>query len=173
MPAPRADKVDVEVLAAEGAALERRFSLAEFPRLADVLAAPGGEATARFRFLTVAEGIPGCELEVEAEASLRCERCLEIFDQGLESSTRLAFAAEESDEGRVPEDFEVVNVGPGRVSLAQLVEDELLLSLPVVALHGEGTPCAARGATDATGAEAVVETETHRPFAGLKDLLKR
>ena len=170
MPAAPADKVDVEVLATEGASFERRYDLDRFARLADVIAAPGGEAVARFRFLHLAEDVPGCELSVEAEASLRCERCLEIFRQPLRSQARLAFVAGEADEGRVPDDCEAVTLGPDRASLSELVEDELLLSLPVVPLHGEGTACAAERAVAA--GDAAGTAETHRPFAGLKELLK-
>ena len=48
----------------------------------------------------------------------------------------------------------------------------LLFSLPVVALHGEGTRCAgsARQAGDDDREEP--PAETHRPFAQLQDLLK-
>lgn len=167
MPAPAADNVDVEVLAAEGASLERRYELDGLTRLADVLAAPGGVALARIRFFEVGEGMPGCELVVEAEASLRCERCLETYRQPLRSEARLAFVPNEAQAAGVPPDFEAVTAGSQRVSLAQLVEDEVLLSLPVVPLHGPGTACA-EGRSGGTAATA----ETHRPFAGLKELLK-
>ncbi len=172
MPATPADKVHVEALAAEGATLERRYPLDRFPRLADVLVTADGEAVARFHFLYAADDVPVCELTVEAVANLRCERCLESFGQPIASHARIAFVAEKSGESRVPEGFEAVTLDSDRLSLSELAEDELLLSLPVVALHEEGTPCAERGAQardDTGGAE---KPETHRPFAGLKELLK-
>jgi len=172
MPATPADKVDVEALAAEGATLERRYPLDRFPRLADVLVSPDGEAVARFHFLRAAEDIPACELSVEAVASLRCERCLESFRHPIASEARIAFVAEGTGENHVPEGFEAVTLDADRLSLSGLVEDELLLSLPVVALHAEGTPCARRTAQAEDDVQGAAEPETHRPFAGLKELLK-
>jgi uncharacterized protein len=172
MPATPADKVDVEALAAEGATLDRRYPLDRFSRLADMLVTADGEVVARFHFLHAAEDIPACELSVEAVANLRCERCLESFRQPIASEARIAFVSEGTREDHVPEGFEAVTVDTDRLSLSGLVEEELLLSLPVVALHAEGTPCARRSAQDKDDVQAAGEPETHRPFAGLKELLK-
>lgn len=172
MSAPPDDRVDVSALAAEGATIARRYGLGEFARLADVLAGTGGEAEARFRFMQAAADVVGCELEVQAAATLRCERCLEPFVEALQSSTQLAFAVEGQETGTVPAGFEELAVPAGRVSLRELVEDELLLSLPLVAKHGEGTGCA-RGATTGVDGAARSNADLRRPFAGLKELLKR
>jgi uncharacterized metal-binding protein YceD (DUF177 family) len=56
----------------------------------------------------------------------------------------------------------------GRISIGALITEELLLTLPIVALHGEGEPCAA----PAESAAAEHGRDTHRPFARLADLLK-
>ena len=172
MSAPGQDRVNVDVLAADEAGLTRRYPLARFARLADLLASTTGEATARFTFSRLPEGLAGCELEVSSVARLKCQRCLESFEQPLHSDTRLAFVACEDDAGKVPEGYEAIAADEGRIDLGDLVEDELLLSLPVVALHGEGTQCAgtARQAGDDDRAEA--PADTHRPFAQLQDLLK-
>lgn len=171
MPAPPADVVDVEVLAAEGASLERRFRLGEFARLADVLVDRDGEASARFRFCNVADDVPGCELEIAAEVRLRCQRCLQACGRTIASATRLAFVAADEEATRVPQEWEAVTAEQGRVALRDLVEDELLLSLPVVAMHAPGTACA-RSARQAAAEDGdAQEPDTHRPFAGLKDLL--
>ena len=172
MPAPPADKVDVESLVAEGATLARRYPLDRLPRLADLLVTTDGEAVAMFHFLRVAEDVPACELSVETVADLRCERCLETFRHPIASEVRIAFVPEGSAEDRVPEGFEAVPIGSELLSLSGLVEDELLLSLPVVALHPEGTPCAERGAQDRGNAGGTERSGTQRPFAGLKELLK-
>jgi uncharacterized metal-binding protein YceD (DUF177 family) len=56
----------------------------------------------------------------------------------------------------------------GRISVADLVTEELLLSLPLVPRHEVAAECAVAAAQPEEGA-----TETHRPFAQLADLLKR
>jgi uncharacterized protein len=172
MRAPRPDRVDVETLAAQGASIQRRFSLGGFSRLKDLLAAPGGEARARLTFAPVAKGVVACELVVDAVATLQCQRCLEPFEQALNSTARLAFVASDDDAALVPEGYEAMPAADGQADLAALVEDELLLSLPIVALHGSGTPCAAETGHRGRETREPAEAKTHRPFAQLQELLK-
>jgi len=172
MSAPSPDTVDVERLAAEGASIERRYELAELSRLSELLAAGEGEAIARFRFAQVADGVVGCELAVEAVVTLECQRCLEPFRETLRSTARLAFVAGEEDAPLAPEDYEAVPLEGDTVDLRALVEDELLLSLPIVAMHGGGTRCAETARRAETDTRDEPEAKTHRPFAQLQDLLK-
>jgi uncharacterized protein len=172
MPAPTPDRVDVELLAAEAAGIERRYRLTELPRLSDLLAAEGGEAIARFKFAQVADGVIGCELALEAVVTLECQRCLEPFQQALSSTSKLAFVSSEGDASLVPEDYEAVPLDGDRIDLRALTEDELLLSLPIVAMHGGGTRCADTAGRAGTDTHEEPQAETHRPFAQLQDLLK-
>jgi uncharacterized protein len=164
--------MDVDLLADEGAGLGRRYPIERFARLADILSDRRGEAAVRFDFSRVGEGMPGCEMDLEAVVTLTCQRCLEAFEQDVHSVTKLAFVANEEEAGRVPEGFEAVAVPNARVDLGELVEDELLLSLPVVALHGEGTRCAGSARQAEEDEREERPAETHRPFAQLQDLLK-
>jgi uncharacterized protein len=172
MSAPRPDRVDVGVLAADRVCLTRRYPVASLERIADALVSPAGEVEATFEFERLAEGLAGCQLEVSTAVRLRCQRCLEPFEQLLRSRTKLAFVGSDEEAGRVPDGFEAVSAGDGWIDLRELVEDELLLSLPIVALHGGDTRCAAssRPAAEDSGEEAAARKQ--RPFAQLQDLLK-
>lgn len=168
MSKPPANRLDAVRLAADGASLERRFPLAGFPRLADSLVTSEGDAIARLSFLEAAQGVPGCDLEVEATLALRCQRCLKAVAVPVRSAGRLGFVA--GDAARVPDDVEAVTCDPRAVDLSALVEDELLLSLPLVPRH-ESEDCGPREATRGPDENEDSRTAT-RPFAGLKDLLK-
>jgi uncharacterized metal-binding protein YceD (DUF177 family) len=48
----------------------------------------------------------------------------------------------------------------------------LLLSLPIVAMHGGGTRCAETARHAEIDTHDGPEAKTHRPFAQLQDLLK-
>jgi uncharacterized protein len=86
----------------------------------------------------------------------------------LASESGLVFA--EAGEPGLPEDCEAIGGDPRRVDLAALVEDELLLALPIIPQHEAGGECELPGdATEAAGEGDTVEMR--RPFAGLKDLL--
>jgi uncharacterized protein len=170
MSKPPANRLDAVRLAADGASLERRFPLAGFPRLADSLVTSEGDATARLSFHEVAQGVAGCELEVQATVSLRCKRCLEPVAVPLHSVARLAFVAGEAGAAALPEGVEAVTADPHAVDLNAAVEDELLLSLPLVPRH-EDELCGPRADARAAAEDEEPPAAT-RPFAGLRDLLK-
>ena len=172
MPAADDQRVDVDVLADEGACFERCYPIGRFARLADPVSDMRGEAVAQFDFMRVGEGIPACRVELEAVVTLTCQRCLEAYEQPVHSAVKLAFVVSEEEAGQVPEGYEAVPAPNARVDLAEVVEDELLLSLPVVALHGEGTQCAGSARQAEEEGREDRSAETHRPFAQLQDLLK-
>jgi uncharacterized protein len=88
----------------------------------------------------------------------------------LVSESKLVFADEGAPE--LPDGYEAVGGDPRKLDLAALVEDELLLAVPIIPQHDPDEACDlpdAAAATDEQGAEAA---QMRRPFAGLKDLLK-
>ncbi len=159
--------LDAESAATAGSIIEREFRIADFARLADRLARPAGTANARLALARV-DGIATGQLQVRAVAELSCQRCLGPVRRTLESQSALAFVADQA--SPVPEGREAVAGDPRRVDLAGLVEDELLLALPLIARHAAGEACELPKAP-AQAADAAAP-ETRRPFAGLKELLK-
>jgi uncharacterized protein len=168
MPTSPQRPLDAFGLARSGAVLEREFPVAGFARLRDRLAEPGGTAQARARFGLVGQ-LPTAELTVAADIVLVCQRCLGPVRRRLASESKLAFA----DEGlaELPEGFEAVGGDPHALDLAALVEDELLLALPIIPQHAAGEACALPAVPGEAGKTAAAGA-TRRPFAGLKDLMK-
>ena len=162
--------LDALRLAAGSAVVERSYRLAGFERLVDRLAATEGEARARLSLRNTA-GVPTGKLELQADVVLRCQRCLGPLRRTLESVSLLAFVS--SEDALVPEEHEAIAGDPERVDLATLSEDELLLSLPLVPMHGTGDECAATVPGEEGEAREPPAPGMRRPFAGLKDLLKR
>ena len=164
------EPLDALNLAAAATVVEREFRLADFSRLVDRLVAPDGVVEARMAMRS-AGGVPTGELEVRAEALLTCQRCLGPMRRTLQSTSRLAFV--EREDAPVPADHEAIPGDPRRVDLAELVEDELLLSLPLIPIHGAGEKCTAQGSQVTHDMSAGPPSqEMRRPFAGLKELLK-
>jgi len=164
------EPLDALNLAAAATVVERKFRLADFTRLVDRLVTPEGVAEARMS-LRSAGGVPIGELRVRAEALLTCQRCLEPMQRTLQSISQLAFV--EREDAPVPTDHEAIPGDPRQVDLAGLVEDELLLSLPLIPIHGVGEKCTAQGSQETRdrGAGPPAQ-EMRRPFAGLNELLK-
>ena len=173
MERPLEDPLDVGQLAAQRSRLEREFPIAGFDRLRDSLARPDGEATIHFRF-HAAGAYPALEGAVRARAWLVCQRCLSEFQAELESPVRVAFVGRDAESGRVPDEYDAVTAPGGRIGLSEFVEDELLLALPLVPMHATPAECAHRvvGADNESDAPAAAGP-VRRPFADLRDLLKR
>jgi uncharacterized protein len=167
MSAPPDRPLDALGLARSGAVIERNFPIAGFVRLRDRLAEGSGSASARVEFRE-RNGMPTAVLKVSAQVALVCQRGLGTVHRDLVSAACLAFTPEGTP--NLPEDFEAIGGDPHRVELAALVEDELLLSLPLIAQHATGEACGLPA--EAAGEPAAKAEEMRRPFAGLKDLLK-
>lgn len=162
--------LDALGLARSAARVEREFAVAGFARLRDRLAEPTGVAVASAEF-AVQGRWPVARLAVTADVVLTCQRCLGAMRRRVSSESRLVFAEEAEPE--LPEGFEAVGGDPRRLDLAALVEDELLLGLPIIPQHDDAEACRLpAGAAGATDEERAGASDTRRPFAGLKDLLK-
>ena len=76
------------------------------------------------------------ELHAEADVPLQCQRCLQALMQPLAVDRRLRFVRSEAEAERLDEtsDDDVL-VLPPRLDLHELIEDELILALPLVPRH--------------------------------------
>ncbi len=163
------DRVDCAQLADDAVVLERVYPLGEMPRLRDLLADTRGSVRASFAFTKFA-GQPGVTVAVEAVPQLLCQRCLQRFALEVAGSSEIEFCSG-SDGGAADAQREAYAMVEGRVSLRDMAEEELLLALPIVAMHG---PQSCERAP-AAGADETQDLPGDRspPFAGLKDLLKK
>ncbi|GLR69903.1 23S rRNA accumulation protein YceD [Agaribacter marinus] len=103
------------------------------------------------------------------ETSLICQRCNGTYP--LEISTEFCFSPVQGTEqaDSLPDVYEPIEVNDhGEIDLLQLVEDELILSLPIVALHAE-EDCKTK-ADDMQFGEIETDVERENPFAVLKEL---
>ena len=166
MSEPWSRPLEVDRLADGGAEVDFAVPLAELPGFATGVA---GNVTGRARFGRT-QGLPVAELTVRGAATLECQRCMQPMSVPIDTIVKVALIASEADVARVPAELEPVLAPGGRISIGGLITEELLLTLPIVALHREGEPCAAMPEETATGRRG---QDTHKPFARLADLLKR
>jgi uncharacterized protein len=163
---------DIDRLADRQADIDFVIPLAQLPRLRSHLASTDGTVRGVVHFRREA-GFRIAAIELEGAALLTCQRCLEPMRWPVDGAARVALVAAESDADRVPQQFESVLVPDDRVSVRDLVEEEMLLSLPIVALHADARDCGAAAADiDGTASDADVP-DTQRPFERLGELLKR
>jgi uncharacterized protein len=163
--------LDVDRLARGEAEVEFDGPLAELPRLRSRVAGLGGSVRGTVRF-GQQSGFAVAELSFAGTATVQCQRCMQPMELPLEGTARVALIGAEADAARVPQELEPVLAPDGRISAAELVEEELLLALPIVPLHEELRDCAVPPSAP-LAAESQPEHVTQRPFAGLAELLRR
>jgi uncharacterized protein len=134
---------DLDRLADRGIGLKGELELKALPRLNDILRADRGSVSADLRFrkrggwLTV-------ELEYAGTVELICQRCLEGFAHPV--GARVEMALVEGGAGEcVPEGCEPLIVEEGRLRPIDLVEDELIMALPLVPRHAQSAECGPLG----------------------------
>ena len=164
MPADWSRTVDVERLADVGEVREFDLPYAELPRLAAELASLEGVARCRVAF-SRERGFPVADIDVRARLPLRCQRCLQTAPLEVAQRSRVWHVAEPAAADRLEAGIEPVLAPDGRIALRDLVEEELLLVVPLVPRHEDEADCG-RVSSD----EADVK---QTPFAGLGELLKR
>ncbi|MHB1870414.1 MAG: YceD family protein [Steroidobacteraceae bacterium] len=168
MSQPWSKPLDVDRLSRGAAALDFDLALRQLPRLSSRAELIGGSVRGRVRFGRDS-GQAVAEVSLEGAAQLQCQRCMRPMEQPLSARVRVALLADEAEAGAVPEALEPVLARDGRISIAELIEEEVLLSLPIVPMHAAGEPCAALEAAGAVSEPA--EASTQRPFARLDELL--
>ena len=108
--------------------------------------------------------------KVQAELGLSCQRCFGPLRYPVNAAMRLAWTGSGQELGPLPSSYEALDSSSGRVKLAELVEDELLLALPLAARHAAADECGLRLAADAKpGITGRPATGGH-PFEILKTL---
>jgi uncharacterized protein len=171
MSPPWSKPLDIDRLADGEADIDFAVPLAELSRLRSQLASVDGMVRGRVHFTREA-GFVVADLTMDGTATLACQRCLQAMDEPVSIAVRVALIPSEVDASRVPEHLEPVLASGGRISVGELVEEELLLALPIVPLHGQASDCAVQVDASVLTDEAPEQT-TQKPFAQLDKLLKR
>lgn len=157
---PFIDSLD---FARRGGELSGEVPMAELPRMADILADSAGKVSYVLQGFTGKDGKPQLELVLDGMCNLRCQRCLNALPYPIKLVSKLRLVSEGETESTDIEDDEVDNIpAEKRLDVLALLEEELLLSLPIAPKHGSGE------------CEIAVEglNRSNNPFAVLAGLKK-
>lgn len=196
-------KLDVAAFVASGMALTGHWPMAELSRLAasqwsatatadchdgsaparSGMAPTGADVTwsARGEQRRVTGGAPELWLHLQAQAEvwLSCQRCLQPFAQPIEVERRLRFVRDEAQAEALDAELDDDVLALTRsLDLRELVEDELLLALPLVPRHERcpaPLPMSAGELDDAgdDGDPDRADDARPNPFAALQALKRR
>lgn len=151
---------------------EGRIALAEMARLGESLQDSDGDVTVSLEFGIDNEGIRFVRGHIQAEVSLECQRCLETMRYPIDSEFLLAVVRNEVEAEALPSHYEPLLVGGEPLFLRDIIEDELLLALPIVAMHTQEECSVNTSSGQETGdlREDTGATVKENPFAVLADL---
>ena len=127
--------VDPRKLADRGVTFQGEMPLAELSRLCDPLADTGGAVRAKLSFERDERHAVVIHSLLEAEVKMVCQRCLDIVTLPIHSECDYAVIKEGGNSQAVPKGYDVLELGEDPLDLLALVEDELLLALPIVPVH--------------------------------------
>ncbi len=147
---------------------EGEIPVADLDRLAELLysgesSGTGVSIQVSFEFVANEYGLPMLAGQLSARLELECQRCLGAMELPLALELRLLVDA--SDEIVGKSSLDTLYSDDGYIDIFDVVEDELILAIPLVARHEDRT-CNLHWPTAAD--DAVAEAEN--PFAVLRAL---
>lgn len=128
------------------------------------------EVPVTVEFAKDAQGLTYFSGTLSANVQLICQRCNNAFDHKVEADFCFTPVQGQQDTDLLPDAYDPVEVDDhGEVDLFQLLEDELILALPLVALHPL-EDCAVTAKDLQFGTIDESEAVRENPFAVLKEL---
>ena len=132
---------DLESLANREVTLDGELDIGKLARLTTLLHSGVGSVRATLRFRQRRDGWLGVELDYRGSIQLVCQRCLEPFSYELAENVNVVVADSVSAPSATPEGYEPFELEEGRLQPAQLVEDELIVAIPLVPRHARVEDC--------------------------------
>lgn len=117
--------------------MKGELQLSELKRLVDPLEDDKGVVRASFDFGRDEQHTAVIRSSLDVEVTMICQRCLEPVVLPIHSECVYAVVNEGASSQHLPKGYDVLEVGEDPLDLLALVEEELLLALPIVPLHDQ------------------------------------
>ncbi len=174
-----ANYIDLEKLSPQGYQWQAEFTLAQFPRLSELLQQKTTTDSEFSCEINKKSGIHWLEFSVKAPLKNQCQRCLQAMDFLLDEQIKLALLEDKAQASLLQEDDwllldDVVEMvkHERRLPILNMIEDELLLALPLVPKHDYNDENCVPVEILADDEEEVIE-EKNNPFAVLAELKEK
>jgi uncharacterized protein len=172
------DHLDVAAFAKAGALLEGQDPLSMYERLQQEVQAPVQDAavvawSAEGEHVAEMGGAGHIWLHLQADCSVPmvCQRCLEVAEIALHAERSFRFVKDEATAEVLDDEAEEDLLAISKdFNLRELIEDELLMELPLVPMHEVCPAVVPMASSDEDFEQAV--TEKTNPFAVLAGLRK-
>ncbi len=153
-----------------GRHLQGKIPLSKMARIADLATELRDDVWLSLDCSTGEDRVRALRGHIKAVVPMQCQRCMDEVEISIDSHFSLGLVESEAVSGKLPDGYEPLLVDEDeRIFLQDLVEDELILALPIVAMHSHEACRAGYPAEDETN---LMQADLHQdsPFAVLKDL---
>jgi len=166
-------QLDLRGLAARGVQISGTVSPEDLPRLAEAGIGIVELGSAAFDFRRDEEARYVVAVSVEAKMVMRCQRCLSDMEVLITTASLMACVWTDEEAAALPEAYEPLIVDDA-ADLSDIVEEEILLAIPVSPTHERECKSAEQQAALAAEVEGPAEVkgtgERDSPFAVLERL---
>ncbi len=122
-------------LADAGRSFRGEIAVSEFERLRPLLADTDGVLQVSLSLRRDERGMRVAEGSIAGEIRLVCQRCLQAMEFPLQVEFRLAIVTSEAEIEPLPPGYEPLLATGELLRTAEVIEDEVLLRIPAVAMH--------------------------------------
>lgn len=162
--------IDPLLLADRNASVEGDLPLSICDRLAELLFDNTGYVEVMLHFarngrLAIIEG------HVSAVLALKCQRCLEAVEWPVSSDIKLGIVSSLDQANSLPDGYDpLLILEEGKIPLKDIIEDELLLSLPSIPKHESNCMPPNMSKNEPVTLPKIAQLPTETPFSILADL---
>lgn len=128
------DTIDPLHLADKRGAIKGHIPINKLDRIADLLFNDTGYVSVEL-FFDRSGSLAKIEGKIQAVLELRCQNCLQSVEWTVDSDVKLGIVTSIEQANKLPEEFEPLLVEEENILLKDIVEDELLLNLPIFPKH--------------------------------------
>ena len=145
--------------------------LKEMDRLSPYIVNDNGQVAVELEFGVDDQKVRYLRGHIKADLEMCCQRCMGSVVVPIEKDVSLGLVGSEAEAERLEGVYEPLLVTSREVRLSEIVEDELLLAIPMIAMHPEGE-CASEYQEKTPPEEETAEPRKS-PFDVLAELKKR
>jgi len=163
--------IDLAKLAKQNATLKGQVKLEQLTRLQTSLCDTQGEIHIDWALSLDRRYRPIIEGRLTGVLHIECQRCLQPMQWAMNAHVALVVFTEGQTEADIPEGYEALVLTESPTSLKHLVEDEIILALPIMPVHEGDCPSNNYQLSDTAEQDELPE-ERYNPFQVLEKLKK-
>ncbi len=167
--------IDPRKFAQQGISIKGNVDLNALERVSSLLANKQGNVYADLVFGIDEQGIRYLTGSIEATVNMICQRCLDAASQSLQMRLNLGFIWSDDNADKLPKTYDPWIIGEGQTDIYDVIADELILGLPIVAYHTQACVSQELFSTGDTDDKPVDEADSNNtdkpnPFQVLEQL---